>query len=123
MSPQFQQRNRWVQGSGNVPWQGNPMDDPARYQDLNEFMDGKRRPPSKEDLRLMHVAVKPEPGQSDFQANGWTFRCPACEVRFRIEYGIFGKLAWLNSPFGQSQYWCRDCADLNNIIRIDKRRA
>lgn len=67
---------------------------------------GTKYVPTMEQLRRLHVAEGDEP----------SFRCPACCVRFKVSYGVFGNIP-LHREYGELQFWCRDCASLNNIHR------
>lgn len=74
-------------------------------QRLHELPDKKpkRLPPHV--IRKINMAPK-----------GPGFVCPECKERFRLEYGSFGKMRWIEEP----RYYCKDCAKAPRFTRLRK---
>lgn len=82
-------------------WSSAPPD-----YDIPGTVHEKKKRPNKEFIRQLSVAVGDEP----------SFYCPACHGRWKLSYGVFGKIP-LHRIYGESQFWCRECAELNQISR------
>jgi len=75
-------------------------------EDRKEIFGDKKFIPSMMQMRKWNLAEGDEP----------SFFCPACHDRFKVSYGVFGNIP-LDRNYHENQFWCRDCASLNNISK------